>query len=104
VHLIAVQSADGTLVVGDSHHYDDLPSPFAPAEAENLILDEFQCATGLAPPPVVERWTGIYASSEARTYFIDAPAPAVRIAMVTSGAGASTAFGIAERTMADLFG
>src|SRR5215469_1775303 len=50
VHLIAVQSADGSLVVGDSHHYGDLPPPFAPAEAEALILDEFRRATGLAPP------------------------------------------------------
>lgn len=50
VHLIAVQSADGSLVVGDSHHYDDLPGPFAPAAAEACILDEFAQATGLAPP------------------------------------------------------
>ena len=49
VHLIAVQNADGSLVVGDSHHYDDLPGPFAPAEAETLILDEFEQATGLRP-------------------------------------------------------
>ena len=51
VHLIAVQSADGSLVVGDSHHYGEAPTPFAPAEAEALILDEFQRATGLGPPP-----------------------------------------------------
>ena len=34
VHLIVAQGADGGLVVGDSHHYDHLPGPFAPAEAE----------------------------------------------------------------------
>ncbi len=104
VHLIVVQSADGTLVVGDSHHYDDLPAPFAPAEAEACILDEFQRATGLMPPPVLERWVGTYAVSEGRNYFMDAPADAVRLVMVTSGTGASTGFGIAERTIANLFG
>jgi hypothetical protein len=29
VHLIVVQSADGSLVVGDSHHYGMTPDPFA---------------------------------------------------------------------------
>jgi hypothetical protein len=28
IHLIAVQSADGSLVVGDSHHYAPTPHPF----------------------------------------------------------------------------
>jgi FAD dependent oxidoreductase TIGR03364 len=104
VHLIAVQSADGSLVVGDSHHYAALPPPFAPAEAETLILDEFEKATGLAPPSVVERWTGVYAVSDAQPYVVDAPAPDVRLVMVTSGAGASTAFAIGEAVIADLCG
>jgi FAD dependent oxidoreductase TIGR03364 len=104
VHLIAVQSADGSLVVGDSHHYDDLPGPFAPADAETLILDEFQKATGLVPPPVLARWTGVYAVSDERGYVVDAPSPAVRLVLVTSGTGASTAFAIGEATIADLCG
>jgi len=104
VHLIAVQNADGTLVVGDSHHYGDLPAPFAPAEAEALILDEFRRATGLAPPPVVARWTGVYAVSHERPYVVDAPAPGMRLVMVTSGTGASIAFGLGERVIAELCG
>jgi FAD dependent oxidoreductase TIGR03364 len=104
VHLIIVQSADGSLVVGDSHHYQDQPQPFAPAEAETCILDEFQRATGLIPPAVTERWVGTYAVADDRTFFIDAPAPDTRLVIVTSGSGASTGFGIAERTIAGLFG
>ena len=104
VHLIAVQNADGTLVVGDSHHYDDLPSPFAPAEAERLILEEFQQATGLRPPPVLARWTGVYAVSDERPFLVDAPSPDARLVIVTCGAGASTAFAIGEATIADLCG
>lgn len=104
VHLIAVQSADGSLVVGDSHHYDDLPPPFAPAEAEACIIDEFARATGLTPPPVTERWVGTYAVADDRNYLVDAPSKSVRIAIVTSGTGASTGFAIAEQTIADLFG
>ena len=102
VHLIVVQGEDGSLVVGDSHHYDVTPDPFASQDTEALILDEFTAATGLRPPPVRERWTGTYASCADRPFFIDTPSDAVRLVMVTCGAGASTAFGIAEQTFAGL--
>jgi len=103
VHLIVVQSSDGGLVVGDSHHYDHLPGPFAPAAAECAILDEYRRATGREAPPVLERWTGVYAVADDRTYLIDAPQENVRLVIVTSGTGASTGFGIAERVIDDLF-
>jgi FAD dependent oxidoreductase TIGR03364 len=104
VHLIVAQGADGALIVGDSHHYDHLPGPFAPAEAEREILDEYARATGRAPPPVLERWTGVYAVADDRTYLVDTPRPDVRLVIVTSGTGASTGFGIAERVIGELFG
>jgi FAD dependent oxidoreductase TIGR03364 len=104
VHLIAVQSADGSLVVGDSHDYGHTPAPFAPAALDTLILDEFRAATGIAPPAVLERWTGTYASCADRAMFADAPSPAVRLVMVTAGNGASTAFAIAEEVIGALYG
>jgi D-hydroxyproline dehydrogenase subunit beta len=102
VHLIAAQGADGGLIVGDSHHYDHLPGPFAPADAEREILDEYARAIGRAPPQVLERWTGVYAVADDRTYLIDTPEPGVRLVIVTTGAGASTGFAIAERVIGDL--
>jgi FAD dependent oxidoreductase TIGR03364 len=104
VHLIVTQGADGGLIVGDSHHYEHLPEPFAPAAAERDILDEYARATGRQAPPVLERWTGVYAVADDRTYLIDTPEPGVRLVIVTSGTGASTGFGIAERVIGDLFG
>lgn len=103
IHLIAVQSADGTLVVGDSHHYAATPDPFSDERVDELILAEFTAATNRPAPPVLERWTGTYSSASDRTMFIDAPSPAVRIAMVTGGTGASTGFAIGEEVIADLF-
>jgi FAD dependent oxidoreductase TIGR03364 len=104
VHLIVAQGADGGLIVGDSHHYEALPGPFAPAAAEREILGEFARATGRPAPPVTERWTGVYAVADDRMFLIDTPAPDVRLVIVTSGAGASMAFGIAERVIGDLMG
>lgn len=104
VHLIIAQGADGGVIVGDSHHYDDLPGPFAPAQAEVEILDEYARCLGCPAPPVIERWTGVYAVAQDRTYLIDTPEPGVRLVMVTSGTGASTGFAIAERVIGDMFG
>ncbi|WP_337875219.1 TIGR03364 family FAD-dependent oxidoreductase [Elioraea sp.] len=100
VHLIVVQSADGTLVVGDSHDYADTPDPFLAAETEALILDEARAVLDLDPAlPVIERWVGEYPAA-AIPAFIAAPTPESRVVMVTSGTGMSTAFALAEETLA----
>ena len=104
VHLIAVRSADGTLVVGDSHHYAATPDPFAPTAVDDLILDEYARVFEGPAPAVVERWTGTYASAPDRLMLVDRPSDALRIVVITSGTGASTSFAIAEEVVADLFG
>lgn len=103
VHLIVVQSADGSLVVGDSHHYGTTPDPFGSEQVDGLILAEFAALFGRTPP-VVARWTGTYASAPDHSAFRDAPHEDVRLVLVTSGTGASTGFAIGEETIADLFG
>lgn len=102
VHLIVAQGADGSMIVGDSHDYADTPDPFAAVAVERLILDEFAAVFG-AVPPVVERWTGTYASAATHSLVV-APADGVRLVVVTSGTGASTAFALAEEVIGDLMG
>ncbi len=103
IHLIVVQSADGSLVVGDSHHYGPTPDPFAPTEVDELIMGEFDAVLALPGRRIVERWTGVYPSGP-DVMFMDAPSADVRLVMVTGGTGASTSFAIAEETIADLYG
>lgn len=102
VHLIVVQSADGSLVVGDSHHYAATPDPFNSEAVAGLILEEFRTALGIEPPPVLEHWIGTYASAQDRLVLLDAPEARVRIAIVTCGAGASTGFAIGEEVISSL--
>jgi FAD dependent oxidoreductase TIGR03364 len=102
IHLIVVQGADGSLVVGDSHHYAPTPDPFSLQEVDRLILEEFRLSLGIEPPAVLERWSGTYASAGDRPILIDAPEPAVRVAIVTCGAGASTGFAIGEELITSL--
>ena len=102
IHLIVAQSADGSLVVGDSHHYD--APPFADEEIYRLLLEEFEAATGRPAPAARQRWTGSYAVAEGGALLHDAPAPRVRLVTVTSGIGASTGFAIGEEVIEELFG
>lgn len=95
--LIAVQNRDGSLVVGDSHHYAATPDPFQPGFVDDIILAEFAAVFG-AVPPVIERWVGVYPSGPQDT-FTEHLGPGLRLISVTSGAGASTSFAIAEETM-----
>ncbi|WPB59023.1 TIGR03364 family FAD-dependent oxidoreductase [Xylophilus sp. GOD-11R] len=100
IHLIVVQSADGSLVVGDSHHYGAAPEPFADERVDDLILRHLHDTLKLQQCKVTERWVGIYPSSAQTDCLIDSPDDATRLVLVTSGTGASTAFGIAEDVFA----
>lgn len=101
IHLIAVRSADGSMVVGDSHHYDTTPEPFAREDVDRLILRHLNEAVSCGPFEVTERWTGVYPSLEGADALLLAPESQLRVVVVTSGTGASTAFGIAQETLAD---
>jgi FAD dependent oxidoreductase TIGR03364 len=100
IHLIVVQSADGSLVVGDSHHYGPAVAPFARDEVDGLILSQLRATLKLEQARVRERWVGTYPSSATETCVIEPLGDAVRVVSVTSGTGASTAFGIAEDVFA----
>lgn len=96
IHLIAVQSEDGTLVVGDSHHPHHSPEPFASEAVDRRILHHLREVVELAECEVLERWTGVYPTGHSTDCLIEKAAPDLRLVIVTSGTGASTAFGIAE--------
>ncbi len=100
IHLIVVQSADDALAEGDSHHYGPVLEPFADQRVDELILRHLRETLRLDAATVTERWVGIYPSSDHADCLIDRPDDATRLVLVTSGTGASTAFGIAEDTFA----
>jgi FAD dependent oxidoreductase TIGR03364 len=104
VHLIVARSADGSLVVGDSHHYGATPDPFAPTFVDDLILEEYSAVFEGPVPPVEARWTGTYASAPDRLMQRERVSDALYVVTITSGTGASTSFAIAEETIAELYG
>ena len=103
IHLIVAQGSDGSLVVGDSHHYGDDEDPFASAAVEDLILAELRALFESPDLRVVERWVGHYPVADVQPLLSAELAPRVWAVTITSGTGMSTAFAIGEETIARLF-
>ncbi len=104
IHLILAQSADGTLMVGDSHHEDPAPDPVSSEAVDRLILQDAAAVLDLEDATPVERWTGTYAKAPAGDFLVEAPTDHLRLVMVTTGAGMSTAFALAEDVIGGLMG
>lgn len=100
VHLIAVQSADGSLVVGDSHEYDAAPDPYQRRAIDELILAALRETLPGFDAPIVEHWTGTYAWAPDSNWFSEEVLPGVHLTVVTCGAGMSTGFAIGEQVVA----
>lgn len=100
IHLIVVQSEDGSLVVGDSHHSVHKAEPFAQESVDLMILEQLKRILNLDEYRVTHRWTGKYPVGRADTdALILSPDPNIRVVSVISGTGASTAFGLAEEVI-----
>jgi FAD dependent oxidoreductase TIGR03364 len=104
INLIAVQSADGSIVVGDSQHYGPTDDGIGHEHIDRIILSELDTVLDLPGRQISERWTGSYAYTADRPMIVDRPNDQVRLVMITSGSGASTAFAIAEEVVGDLIG
>lgn len=94
IHLIVVQSADGSLVVGDSHTLEDVENPFRCEAIDDLILEELHNVLPIEVE-VIERWSGTYTKGN-DSVFNHQPVPNVVIGIASSGKGASTGFAFGE--------
>ncbi len=104
VHLIVVQGADGSLVIGDSHDYGEAAGPFSSEAVDALILDELDAVLDVPRPGIAERWQGVYPVADVAPVMSEPLGDRVRAVVVTSGTGMSTAFALGEETIVDLFG
>jgi D-hydroxyproline dehydrogenase subunit beta len=103
VNLLVTQQPDGELLLGDTHRYGETTSPFRNEAADELLLSEGARLLGVDRLEVRERWLGVYAWSPDSEFLVAAPSERVRAVAVTSGIGMTTALGLAERVLDDLF-
>ncbi len=92
----------GSIVLGDTHHYDRTHLPFDDEHVAELVLREGARLLG-APLTVRRRWPGVYADSPRTDFLIAEPFPGLRVVSVTSGIGMTTALGLAPTVLDQLF-
>ncbi|WP_353738920.1 FAD-dependent oxidoreductase, partial [Arthrobacter sp.] len=101
-NVMFTQRPDGSLLLGDSHHYHQSAPPFLDESVTETLLEHLEATLG-SRPRVIERWQGVYASSEVAPLFQQEVLPQVTAVSVTSGVGMTLSFGLAERTIDSLF-
>ncbi|MEV7026801.1 FAD-dependent oxidoreductase, partial [Kitasatospora sp. NPDC093558] len=89
---------DGTVLVGDSHHYDATTPPFIDERTFELLTGAVAGVLGVERLRILERWQGVYASSDRGPLLVRDLAPGVRVLSVTSGIGMTLSFGLAAAT------
>ncbi|MER7605097.1 TIGR03364 family FAD-dependent oxidoreductase [Nocardioides sp. NPDC127503] len=92
----------GSIVLGDTHHYDRTHLPFDDEHVAELVLREGARLLG-APLTVRRRWRGVYADSPRTDFLVAEPFPGLRVVSVTSGIGMTTALGLAPTVLDQLF-
>jgi FAD dependent oxidoreductase TIGR03364 len=98
IHVLASQTADGAITLGDSHEYGPTPSVFDRTEIDDLILDEAKTFLRLPSWRIAERWHGVYALHPRLPFFEAEPVSGARIVTAPGGSGMTLSFGLAERT------
>jgi glycine/D-amino acid oxidase-like deaminating enzyme len=102
VNLMLTQRTDGSVILGDTHHYDRTHQPFDDEGVAELLLREGARLLG-AKLTVRRRWRGLYAESPVTDFLIAQPHPGTRVVLVTTGIGMTTALGIAPTVLDELF-
>ena len=100
IHVLASQTADEAITLGDSHEYGLDPDVFDRTSIDDLIIREAKTFLKLPSWQIAERWHGcVRASIPSRPFFEAEPAPGVRIVTAPGGSGMTLSFGMAERTL-----
>lgn len=105
MQLLAVQRLHGGLTIGDTHAYAE-PFGFALDEAPYThLLGVAEALLGRPLPPLVRRWSGVYAESTTQGELVHRAAPDPLLWVVTGPGGRGMTLGpaLAEQT-ADLIG
>jgi len=97
IHVMASQTEDGRVILGDSHEYGSDITPFDKEIIDHLILDELRKVIFLPNWQIAERWHGIYAKYPGGFAFESQPLPGVHVSTGTGGSGMTMSMGIADR-------
>jgi FAD dependent oxidoreductase TIGR03364 len=97
IHVMASQSPNGEVILGDSHEYGEDITPFDKSEIDELMLRELRKVIQLDDWTISERWHGVYAKHPAKAAFAIQVTDNVHVFTGTGGAGMTMSFGLAEQ-------
>jgi FAD dependent oxidoreductase TIGR03364 len=103
IHILAVQDADGSFVVGDSHEHGvgDL-NEILDARLETLILSEARKLLALPSWDIVERWHGVYGMPKDAELYRATIDGVIHIVTGIRGKGMTTGPAVARETIETL--
>jgi D-hydroxyproline dehydrogenase subunit beta len=101
MNLMLTQRPDGSIVLGDTHHYERTHLPFDEEPVSDLVLREGARLLG-GELTVRRRWRGVYAASRQSEVLVAEPHPQTRVVSVTSGIGMTIALGLAPTVLDQL--
>jgi FAD dependent oxidoreductase TIGR03364 len=100
IHVLMVQDADGSFVLGDSHTYGsgDL-SEILDSNIEKLIVTEAQRLVGLGSWSITERWHGVYGMPRDAELYRETIDGVIHIVTGIRGKGMTTGPAVARETI-----
>ncbi|MBL8222636.1 MAG: FAD-dependent oxidoreductase, partial [Bryobacterales bacterium] len=96
IHVMASQTADGAVTIGDSHEYGLHVDIFNKEEIDRLILRYLAGFARFPNMEIAERWHGVYARHFDRPFFYERPEADVYIVTASAGKGMTVSFGLAD--------
>ncbi|NJN35252.1 MAG: TIGR03364 family FAD-dependent oxidoreductase [Saprospiraceae bacterium] len=103
IHVLLSQNHENQLVIGDSHEYGMLLSPFDKERINELILGYLNSFAALPNANIEERWHGIYPKLKGKTFFHEEVEPNVSVINGLGGAGMTLSFGVTEAILKTVY-
>lgn len=98
IHVLASQTTDGAVTLGDSHEYGLDVDIFNKTLLDDLILKEAAVFLRMPLWQIAERWYGVYSLHPQKPFFEATPVPGVHVLTAPGGSGMTLSFGLADRT------
>lgn len=96
IHVMASETSDGCITLGDSHEYGLEVDIFNKEEIDDLVLAYLKGFARFPNMEIAERWHGVYARHFDRPFFYEQPEPEVYIVTASAGKGMTVSFGLAD--------
>lgn len=109
IHLLFKQASDGSLVIGDSHEYEDAKNAdrlgYDMKQVINdIILEEAARIFRFPHWNIAKQWNGYYAQCKSHDIYTETVDTNIRIISAIGGKGMTASAGLAEENIRKIFG